>query len=273
VFPTLGDLFGIDLPVPTHDAFVALGLTAALAVFLVEARRRRQTDLRLVYVVTAALVGGAIFMRLGPILQHVDLRANPSVAEQWVYGNRSILGGLFGAWLGAHVGKRLTGYTARTGDLFAPAVALGMTIGRFGCLFTELPGSPNPLGFGPALDQATAARLDGVAGVALHPSFGYEIAFHAVAFVVLWRVLRHRLTAPGETLVVYLAAYGVFRFLVEFTRGDEVVWAGLDRSQLFLLLTVPLLLARVAVQWRRGAYTLAPRQSLAPASAVAQGPW
>ncbi len=264
MYPTLGDLLGIGLPVPTHDTFVGLGVLAGLAVFVAEARRRRVTDIRILYIVTAALIGGALFMRLGPWLQHVDLRANPSLAEQWAYGNRSVLGGLFGAWLGVHVGKRLTGYTVRTGDLFAPAVAIGMTIGRFGCLFTELPGSPNPLGFGPVLDSATAARLQGVAGVALHPSFAYEIAFHAVAFVVLWQVLRHRLQAPGETLVVYLAAYGVFRFLVEFTRGDEVAWGGLDRSQLFLAVTVPLLLARVAWQWRRGAYALAPRHTPVP---------
>lgn len=264
MYPTLGDLLGSGLPVPTHDTFVGLGVLAGLAVFVAEARRRRVTDIRILYIVTAALIGGALFMRLGPWLQHVDLRANPSLAEQWAYGNRSVLGGLFGAWLGVHVGKRLTGYTIRTGDLFAPAVAIGMAIGRFGCLFTELPGSPNPLGFGPVLDPDTATRLQGVAGVALHPSFAYEIAFHAVAFVVLWQVLRHRLQAPGETLVVYLAAYGVFRFLVEFTRGDEVAWGGLDRSQLFLAVTVPLLLARVAWQWRRGAYALAPRHTPVP---------
>ena len=261
MYPTLGNLFGITLPVPTHDTFVGLGVLVALAVFIVETRRRGVTDPRLLSVVTAALVGGAIFMRLGPLLQHIDLGSNPSVVEQWVYGNRSVLGGLFGAWLGVHVGKRLTGYRARTGDLFAPAVAIGMAVGRLGCFFTELPGSPNPLGFGPVLDQATAARLGGQPGMPLHPSFLYEIAFHAVAFVILWRVLRHRLQAPGETLVIYLAAYGVFRFLVEFTRGEEVAWAGLDRSQLFLAVTVPLLLARVAWQWRRGAYALAPRHT------------
>lgn len=261
MYPTLGDLLGITLAVPTHDFFVGFGVVAAIAVFIIEARRRRITDQRVLHVVTGALVGGAIFMRLGPILQHVDLRSNPSLAEQWVYGNRSVLGGLFGAWLGVHVAKRLTGYRIRTGDLFAPAVAIGMAIGRFGCLLTELPGSPNPLGFGPVLDEATATRLSGVAGVPLHPSFAYEIAFHAIAFVVLWKVLRHRLQAPGETLVIYLAAYGLFRFLVEFTRGDEVAWAGLDRSQLFLLATVPLLLARVAWQWRRGSYALAPRHT------------
>ena len=44
-----------------------------------------------------------------------------------------------------------------------------------------------------------------------------------------------------ETL--YLAAYGLFRFGVEFVRGNEVAWQGMTRPQLFLLATVPLLLA------------------------------
>ncbi len=261
MYPTLGDLLGWTLPVPTHDFFVGMGVLAALAVFVAQVRRSGPADERLLAVMTGALVGGALFMRLGTWAQEADLRQNASLAQQWAYGNRSILGGLVGAWLGVHVAKRLSGYRARTGDLFAPAVALGMGIGRFGCLLTEVPGTPNPLGFGPVLQAGTAQAVGAQAGVPLHPSFAYEIAFHLVAFAVLWLVLRDRLRAPGESLVIYLAAYGVVRFLVEFVRGNEVVWAGLTRPQLFLAVTVPLLLARVAWQWHRGAYALAPRQA------------
>lgn len=252
MYPTLGTLWGI--PVPTHAVFVGVGVLVALAVFVAEARRRGQTDERMVYVVLGALLGGAIFMRLGTWMQHLDLRQNASLAEQWLYGNRSILGGLVGAWLGVHVAKRWVGYRLRTGDLFAPAVALGMAVGRVGCLLTELPGTPTGSSYGISLEPPAAARLGAEAGVALHPSFVYEIAFHAAAFAVLWFYLRHRLTAPGETLTLYLAGYGVFRFLVEFVRGNEVVWEGLTRPQLFLLATVPLLLARVAWQARKGVY-------------------
>src|SRR6476661_2625087 len=246
------------LGVPAHGLFVGLGVVAATLVFVVEARRRGHSDDRLLIVVTGALVGGALFMRLGTWLQHVDLRDNASLAEQWAYGNRSILGGLVGAWLGVHVAKRLCGYRPRTGDLFAPAVALGMAVGRVGCLLTELPGTPTGTSWGIRLDAAAAHRLHAPAGVPLHPSFVYEIVFHAVAFCVLWFWLRHRLDAPGETLTLYLAAYGLFRFAVELVRGNEVVWAGLTRPQLFLLVTLPLILARVAWQARRGVYRRRP---------------
>src|SRR3954453_16580143 len=143
--------------VPTHGLFVGLGVLAAALVFVSEARRRGHSDERLLIVVTGALVGGAVLMRLGTWLQHVDLRQNATFAEQWAYGNRSILGGLVGAWLGVHIAKRLCGYRLRTGDLFAPAVALGMGVGRFGCLLSELPGTPTGASWGITLDRADAA--------------------------------------------------------------------------------------------------------------------
>jgi prolipoprotein diacylglyceryltransferase len=254
VFPTLGDLLGFDLAVDTHSVFVALGVLTAIGIFALEARRRGITDERLLAVVTGGLVGGAVFMRLGTWLQHVDLRQNASLAEQWLYGNRSILGGLVGAWLGVHLAKRLTGYRLRTGDLFAPAVALGMAVGRVGCLLTEQPGTPTGGGWGITLDDAAAARTGSPAGVPLHPSFVYEIAFHLLAFAIIWWWLRRRDLPPGETFVWYVAAYGVFRFLVEFVRGNDVAWEGLTRPQLFLVATVPLVVARIVWQARHGAY-------------------
>jgi phosphatidylglycerol:prolipoprotein diacylglycerol transferase len=220
-------------PVPTHALFVGLGVLAATWVFVHEARRRGQTDERLLVVVTGALVGGAVFMRLGTWVQHVHLRDNASLAEQWAYGNRSILGGLVGAWLGVHVAKRLIGYPLRTGDLFAPAVALGMAVGRIGCYLTE------PL--------STTGGYNA--------SFLYEIAFQLAVFAVLWRWLRLWPLPAGETFVWYVAAYGVFRFMVEFVRGNEVVWHGLTRPQLFLAVTIPLVLLRIALRWRSGAYS------------------
>ena len=241
-------------PVPTHGLLVGLGVLAAVLVFVHEARRRGHTDDRLLVVVTGALVGGALFMRLGTWLQHVDLRENATLAEQWALGNRSILGGLVGAWLGVHVAKRLSGYRLRTGDLFAPSVAIGMAVGRVGCLLTELPGTPTGSSWGITLDRADAARLGAPAGVPLHPSFAYEIVFHLAAFAVIWWWLRRLDLPAGETFVWYVAAYGVFRFLVEIVRGNEIAWAGLTRPQLFLAVTIPLVLARIALRARSGAY-------------------
>ena len=237
----------------THDVFVALGISVAALVFAYEVRRRGAQDDRLWYVVAGALVGGAIFGRLGTWAQHLHPSDNASLAEQWLYGNRSILSGLVGAYAGALVAKRLAGYRARTGDLFAPAVAAGMAVGRIGCLLSELPGTPTGLPWGITLGPAEALALGGQPGVPLHPSFAYEILFHAAAFAAL-SVLRWRISEPGELFKLYLAGYAVFRFAVEFVRGNEVVFAGLSRPQLFLLVCLPLLAFHLVRQVRRGVY-------------------
>ncbi|MER7796594.1 prolipoprotein diacylglyceryl transferase family protein [Microbacterium sp. NPDC096154] len=258
MFPTLQDLLGWGPPVDTHSTFVALGIAAAMAVFVIEKRRRHVRDDRIWFLVLGALFGAAVLARLGTWAQHLDPSRNLSLVDQLAYGNASMLSALVGAWLGVHVAKRIVRYPHRSGDLFAPAVALAMAIGRIGCLLTEKPGTPTGTGWGIVLDADAAAYTGGPAGVPLHPSFVYEIVFHAAAFAVLWFWLRHRAIAPGETLTLYIAAYGLFRFLVEFVRGNEVAWIGMTRPQLFLLATLPLLFARIAWMVRTGRFRLPP---------------
>ena len=254
MFPTLQDLSPWLPPLGSHEVFVALGLLAAGVVFLIERRRRGVSDPRVPYLVLGALAGAAVFSRLGTWAQHLDPSKNLSLIDQLAHGNASMLSALVGAWLGVHVAKRIVRYPDRTGDLFAPAVALAMCIGRIGCLLTERPGTPTGAAWGIVLDPEAAARVGAPAGVPLHPSFVYEIAFHAVAFALLWFWLRHRDIAAGETLTLYIAAYGIFRFCVEFVRGNEVAWAGFTRPQLFLMVTIPILLVRIALMARRGAF-------------------
>jgi len=252
VYPRLSDLLGFGPPLDTHGVFVALGLAFGGLVFWLESSRRGVKDPRIPYLVLGALVGAGIFARLGTWVQHLDPAQNLNLAEQLLRGNASILSALVGAWLGVHVTKRIVGYKDRTGDLFAPAVAVALAVGRFGCFLTEKPGTPTAGGWGVVLDEATAARLGSPAGVGLHPSFIYEIVFHAVAFLLLWFWLRHLGLGSGETLTLYIGAYAVFRFLVEFVRGNEVAWLGITRPQLFLLVTIPMFAARIIWLAKRG---------------------
>lgn len=241
------------IDVPVHGIFVGLGVLVAAVVFFLEARRRGALDEHALVAVTGALVGGAIGMRLSGIAEHLDPRLNPSLAEAWAFGSRSILGGLVGAYVGVLIAKRIVGYRGKTGDLFAPAVALGMAVGRIGCLLTEAPGRPTTLPWG-IHAPGTVPECPGCqAGQAMHPSFVYEIVFQLAAFfTLLW--LRSRVTRPGELFVLYVAAYAVFRFLVEFTRANETVWLDLTRPQWFLLPGLVLVAIRLRIGYRRGDY-------------------
>ncbi len=241
------------LVLPVHGVFVGLGVLAAAIVFLAEARRRGAVNDQSLVAVTGALVGGAIGMRLSGWAEHLDLRLNPTLLQAWEFGARSILGGLLGAYLGVVLAKRVGGYTGKTGDLFAPAVALGMAIGRIGCHLTEAPGRPTQLPWGVHAPATTPHCPGCLTGAAMHPSFLYEIAFQLAAFAaLLW--LRDRVTHPGELFVLYLAGYAVFRFVVEFVRANDTVWLNLTRPQWVLLPSLALVALRMRHGHRRGHY-------------------
>ena len=237
--------------VGTHDAFVLAGALAALAVYVRAARGAGRLDERTLWVAIGALFGGALLARASTAWRYWLVAPDPTLWGTVLQGGRSILGGLAGAYAGAHVAKWLVGLRRSTGDLFAPAVALGLAVGRWGCFFAECPGTPTAGGWGLRLTAAQAAVLPSCpAGTGLHPSFLYESAFHALAFAVL-HATRGRALPEGIRFKAYLLAYASFRFAVEFVRGNDVVWGGLTRPQLFLLVSVPVLAVAVAVATAR----------------------
>lgn len=241
----------------THAFFVACGVLVAGLVFLLEARSRGRLDPPTLIAVCGALVGGAVGMRISGLTPHLDPSTDPTLAQAWEYGARSILGGLTGAYVGVLVAKKIIGHRGRTGDLFAPAVAAGMAVGRIGCHLTEAPGRPTTLPWAVHAPASVPSCPGCVAGVGMHPSYLYEIAFHLLALAALvW--LKPRISAPGMLLTLYLAAYGLFRFTVEFVRANPTVWLQLTRPQWFLLPFLALAGCRLTRHFRRGVFNSAP---------------
>jgi len=270
------------VPVPTHDFFVLAGTAFGFLVFIHESRRRQKLDERLMWIVAGALLGGAIGAKVGTAWEYLAKAPHPSAVGIAVDGGKTILGGLPGAYLGAIIAKRLIGYREHTGDMFAPAVALGIAVGRVGCFLTEQIGTTTSLPWGIRVSPEIAARIPNcpqcATGLRMHPSFIYEILFQLAIFAfLLW--LRPRMNVPGELFKIYLITHAVFRFLVEFVRGNRVVIFRLTRPQLFLIPATGLLLAYFWRQLARGAYrtqarssnsTSSPSPSLVSAAAT---PW
>lgn len=244
--------------VPTHEVFVAAGVLVAVLVFWSEARRHPAVRRPLWSVAAGALFGGALMAKASTVWR---LTAAPSGSvTPWdvlAHGGKSLVGGLAGAYVGALVTKRVIGYRESTGDVFVPGVVLGIAVGRVGCFLTEQIGTPTTLPWGFVPPAGTAADIPNcpqcLLGVPLHPSFLYEIVFLLALFVVLRR-LRGRIPVPGELFKLFLLAYGVFRFLVEFVRGNQIMAFGLTGTQLFLAAGLPVLAAYFVARIRRGAY-------------------
>ena len=168
----------------------------------------------------------------------------------------------------ATIPQAMSAPMTRTTAKITSSTALALAIGRVGCFLSELPlGTPTDLPWGMTISPEAAAsfpRCPGCGGP-MHPSMLYEIGFHLAAFGLI--VSRGPLLPiRGDTLKAYLLAYGIFRFGVEFVRGNEVQAWGLTGPQLVLIPLIGLLVVHFVRRLRSGAYRLP-----MPEPAIARG--
>lgn len=204
-----------------------------------------------IWVIIAALVGakGLLFI--------VDFEQFTSSREQFFSLLRS--GGVF---YGGLIAASLTCiYQLRkhklplwqSGDLFAPGIALGYTVGRLGCLMAGCCyGKPTQVAWAVTFtDPAAAMNVGTPLGVPLHPTQLYESLAGLVILVVLLVTEKRGTRYAGRTFWSFVFLYGVSRFVIEFFRGDDRGMAGaLSTSQVISLVLVPLSL--VMLWWLRG---------------------
>lgn len=243
----------------THDAFTILALVVGLAIYYRELVWRGWLDGPIVWISLAAIVGGAIGARTITAWEHLDYYAafaDRPFTEVIEGSGKSIIGAVAGGYLAIALAKRWFHYTRSTGDCYVLAIPVATAIGRVGCFLSELPlGTPTTLPWGVSVSPAAAAALAACPGCELpmHPSMLYEIAFNVVAIAVIWR-FRTRVPVPGDALKAYLLAAAVFRFLVEFVRGNEPQALGLTGPQWVLIPLGGLLIVHFIRRRRAGAY-------------------
>lgn len=218
---TVGDFFTLH----TYGLLVATGLLVGIYTasrFAPRAGVERELVWNLgVYMALAGLVGARILMVL---FEWRYFASNPREFFSSVafYAGGVWYGGLLFAvsiavW---YVFRHSLSFTT-LGDVYAPGVALGHSIGRLGCFAAGCCwGKPTNLPWAVTFINPYSARIVGVPlGVPLHPTQLYEAAAEGVIFallVLLWR----RRSFPGQVFAGYLMLYAVARFVIEFFRGD-----------------------------------------------------
>ncbi|MGE3173968.1 MAG: prolipoprotein diacylglyceryl transferase family protein [Planctomycetota bacterium] len=179
-----------------------------------------------------------------------------AIPDQLPMGGRTVLGGLLGGWLGVEVGKRLASVRGPTGDTFALPLAVALLCGRFGCAAAGCcAGVECAPGWWAATDALGAARV---------PVQLLEAAFHALAAVLL-AIAARRGVQNGRRLAIYLSAYAVVRFALEFWRLNPPVALGLSWHQ---FLALALLALAGGTWWRRAAQRPPSPVSPTPAGGV-----
>ena len=256
--------------VQTHDVFSVLALVVGLALYYRSLRRAGMLDERIVLASLAVVSGGVIGARVSTAWEHPAYYADAIAVGApigWIveHSGKSILGALAGGYLAGVLAKRALGYRGSTADHYALAIAVASAIGRIGCFLSELPlGTATTLPWGVTVPAGAAAAFARCPDCALpmHPSMLYEVLFNVLAALAIAR-WRNRVVARGDLLRLYLLADFMFRFLVEFVRGNEVQALELTGPQLVLIPLIALLAAHFVRQVRIGAWRMPPAPRMA----------
>jgi len=226
-----------ELAVPSFWVTAILGFVAAFCVIRNDLQRRG-ADGELAYdMILYAYVGGWVGARLFLIPTAWDIFTNDPIGfllsgSGWVwYGG--VVGGFVGiVWL-ARQRQLPFLYLA---DVSAPALAIGLAIGRVGCQLagdgdygvpTDLPWAMSyPNGVVPTTER-------------VHPAPVYEMLACLAIFAYLWR--RRRQSPPtGDLFGRYLILSGIERFLIELVRRNPAWLLGITTAQWFSIAFVVL---------------------------------
>ncbi|ALM86364.1 prolipoprotein diacylglyceryl transferase [Bordetella sp. N] len=158
-------------------------------------------------------------------------------------GGMSFHGGLIGVILVMLFFARRRGQSLfMVSDFIAPLIPLALAMGRLGNFINgELWGRPT--------DVPWAMVFPGSGdGIPRHPSQLYELGLEGIAlFTIMW-VFARKPRPTGQVSAVFLIGYGIFRFLVEFTREPDnflgLLAGGLSMGQ---WLSVPMVLLGIGI--------------------------
>ncbi|HTW96598.1 MAG TPA: prolipoprotein diacylglyceryl transferase [Candidatus Methylomirabilis sp.] len=242
-----------------YGLFVVLGVLAALTVSLKLAKRLGFSPNKLFDLSFWMIIAGII----GARLYHVALEwpyyaAHPAnIVKVW-QGGLAIHGALLGGFLalGFFIWKEKINFW-QLAAIFAPGIALGQAIGRWGNYFNqELFGKPTNLPWGIPIEiinrpaQYLSAEF-------FHPTFLYEsLGDLAIFFILLWlvfRLLKKNSANYKIIFLTYLILYSLLRFSLEFLRLDATAYVfGFRWPQIFSALIFIISIALLFLPNKKG---------------------
>jgi phosphatidylglycerol:prolipoprotein diacylglycerol transferase len=204
----------------TYALMISLGASLCLWLTYREAGRKRLDAVQLLALAAVACGAGLLGARALNLLlsDRADAASWWSVPALWDQVGMSFYGGLGFAAAAGFVHARVVGVPAwEVADILALSFSPGVALARIGCFLNGCCyGRPTAGPFG--LVAGGAQNLVNF-GIPSYPTQLYEAAFALALFGWLFR-LRSRRRFVGQLAVAFLVAYPLFRFFLEFLRGD-----------------------------------------------------
>jgi phosphatidylglycerol:prolipoprotein diacylglycerol transferase len=259
------------ITVYTYGVLLAAAYLLGLQLALKRAKARNLDSTRVmdlgIYIIISALVGAKLLLL---VTDFQTFKSNPGellnlLREGGVFYGGLIVAVVVALWYIRRVGLPLW----TTCDVFAPGIALGHVVGRFGCFFAGCCfGKPTSVPWAITFtDPFAAANVGTPLNVPLHPTQLYEAGANFVILVFLLATEQFGRKFAGRTFWLYMLLYAVSRYVIEFYRGDERGNVGpLSTSQFVSVILAPLAVAMLVYlgRWAGGpAHSGARRQKAA----------
>lgn len=222
MFPGI-DLFGRYI---SSYALMALVGVFTACPFAISTLKKKTGDgypmlAMLLFAAIGVFTGGGIVYGLTNIDKWYLLFNAKDFAEWWesaklIFGGSVFYGGLFGGMIASVIVIKRRGYQSDLmTDIAAPAVALFHGFGRIGCFLGGCCyGVEVPWGI-----TFTHSLNESANGVPRMPVQLFESGYEFLLFFLLWTLLKKD-RFKGRLFSLYLVLYGIFRFIIEYFRGD-----------------------------------------------------
>ena len=212
-------LFG-GIKIYTYGVMYALAIVASFSWIFRESKKQglsssMVSDLGF-YLILGSLIGSRVLYVMTDWHRYVD---HPwDVFKVW-QGGLVFYGGFLGSvavgWF--YIRKHRLNFL-QIADVFAPAIALGHSVGRLGCFAAGCCyGREGHTSFSVVFPQNEFSLAP--PGIPLFPSQPLESLVLLILFVVL-AMLSRRKTFEGQIFLVYIILYSLIRSFLEIFRGD-----------------------------------------------------
>jgi phosphatidylglycerol:prolipoprotein diacylglycerol transferase len=215
-----------------HVVLEAAGFFVGFRYFLY--LRRKQGDTipqhKRIWLLIAAIFGALIGSRIiGSLERPYELFITNNIWD-YIYSNKTVLGGFLGGLLAVELTKLIIKENHSSGDLMVYPIILALIIGRIGCfsmgIYEETYGIPTHFFTGMNLGD----------GIMRHPVALYEIFFLIALWISLVQIEKKYTLSNGSRFRIFMIAYLLYRFFVDFIKPPYFSIFGLTTIQLTSLL-------------------------------------
>lgn len=225
-FPVTVELFGHSVLI--HPILETIGIFIAMRYYAF-LRKRNKSSLSTIQsfsIIIGALIGALLGSKIVGTLENPRALLDAKNQFLFFWTSNTIVGGLTFGLIGVEIAKKIIGHKESTGDLIVYPLILAMIIGRIGCFLTGVYEQT----FG--VETTSIFGMDLGDGLMRHPVALYEIVYLILLWIVLKIVQKKYIYPSGYLFQVFMLAYFLFRFCLDFIKPIHPIFLGLSSIQL-----------------------------------------